>query len=146
MKNITLTRDFFLGGKAIFTVQNNDTGEHRTYRIKASKPNDRYPNPAYFVGLLSGPDNTSSYQYLGMVDPQNGNVRLTAKSRMTEESAAVKGIRYVLGRVFSSGQIHDQMEVRHAGHCGRCGKTLTEPKSLDCGLGPCCRKALGYAD
>ena len=65
MKNITLSREFFLGGKATFTVQNNDTGEHRTYRIKKSKPNAKYPRPSHFVGLLTGPDNTSSYQYLG---------------------------------------------------------------------------------
>ena len=144
MKNITLSREFFLGGKAIFTLQNNESGEHRTFRIKKSKPNDRYPTSAYFVGLLSGPDNTSSYQYIGMVDSTNGSVWLTGKSRMDKDCAAVKGIRYLLGRVFGSGQIHDQMEVRHAGKCGRCGRTLTTPESLDRGIGPECWHIMGY--
>ena len=143
MKNILLTRDFFLGGRAIFTLNNSSTGEHRTYRIKANVPNFLYPNKSFFVGLLSGPDNNNSYQYIGIVDPNNGNVRLTSKSRMGEDSAAVKGIRYLMGRVFGSGQIHDQMEVRHAGKCGRCGRLLTHPDSLTTGIGPECRRIIG---
>ena len=154
MKNIPLTQDFFLGGKAIFTLSNRDTGEHRTYMIKKSKPNARYPNPAFFVRLLTGPNNTSDYQYLGKLrtisgtdwlgkEYAAGTVHLTGESKLSSEAAAVKGIRYLMGRVFGSGQIHDQMEVAHAGKCGRCGRLLTTPESLERGIGPECWSIMG---
>ena len=81
-----------------------------------------------------------------MLDPQTGSIRLTSKSRFAEGSDVLKAARWVMGRVINNLQIPDCMEIRHSGRCGKCGKTLTEPKSLDCGLGPCCRKMLGYAD
>jgi hypothetical protein len=33
-------------------------------------------------------------------------------------------------------------DVKHCGYCGKCGRVLTEPESLESGLGPICRKAM----
>jgi hypothetical protein len=139
MTNITDKR-FFTGGHAIFTVESNN--QHRTYKVKVSKPNPRYPKPAYFVGLLSGPDNVNSYQYLGMLDENTGAVRLTGKSRMSEDSDAVRGVRWVMTKFFNNLPIPDAVNVRHCGRCGCCGRTLTEPVSLDRGIGPVCWRRL----
>jgi hypothetical protein len=146
MKNLTLTRNFFLGGKATFTVQNNSTGEHRTYKIRKPEPTPQWPNPAWFVKVMHGTDNENHYRYVGKLNPTTGAVELTRASKFAEDSATVKSTRWVMGRVINQTQIPDCIDIRHSGRCGRCGKTLTEPKSLDCGLGPCCRKALGYVE
>ena len=58
---IELSHDFFFGGRAKFTVESQKTGEWRTYRIGKGKPSPAYPKPAWFVSLLSGPDNENSF-------------------------------------------------------------------------------------
>lgn len=145
MKNITLTRDFFLGGKATFTVQNNETGKHSTYKIRRPEPNPRFPNPRYFVKVMTGTDNENHYSYVGVLNTENGTIRLTDKSKFREGSPTLAAARWVMGRCINQTQIPDCIEIRHSGKCGRCGRTLTEPTSLDCGLGPECRRVLGYA-
>jgi hypothetical protein len=143
MKNISLTRDFFLGGKATFTVQNNETGVHRTYKIRKPEPTAQYPNPAWFVKVMTGTDNESHYSYVGRLDSRTGAVAMTRASKFTEDSDTVKAARWIMGRVVNQLQIPDKIDVRHSGKCGRCGRTLTEPTSLDCGIGPECRRRMG---
>jgi len=157
MKNITLTKDFFLGGKATFTVQNNDTGVHRTYKIRKPTPTPQYPNPAWFVKVMTGTDNESHYSYVGRLFPNGGqiyrngqpvqvlpgHIEMTKNSKFDEASDTVKAARWVTGRIMTGASIPDQIEIRHAGKCGRCGRTLTAPESLDTGIGPECAKILG---
>ena len=143
MKNITLTKDFFLGGKATFTVHNTQSGEHRTYKIRKPEPTAQYPNPAWFLKQMTGNDNVNHYSYIGMIDSQNGTVRLTRASKFAEDSNTVKAARWVVSRIILGLQIPDQIDIHHSGHCGCCGKTLTEPESLTTGLGPICRKRIG---
>ena len=143
MKNIHLTKDFFLGGKATFTVQNNETGQHRTYKIRKPEPTPQYPNPAWFVKVMTGTDNEAHYSYIGRLDPDKGTVNLTRASKFAEDSDTVKAARWVIGRVINQTQIPDCIDIRHSGKCGRCGRTLTTPESLDCGIGPECRRIMG---
>lgn len=143
MKNITLSRDFFLGGKATFTVQNNDTGEHRTYKIRKPAATPMYPNPAWFVMVMTGTDNEAHYSYVGILDPNTGGIRLTSKSKFQEGSNVVKAARWVMGRCINQIQIPDCIEIRHSGKCGRCGHLLTNPESLDTGIGPECSRIMG---
>lgn len=157
MKNITLSRDFFLGGKATFTVQNNDTGEHRTFKIRKSDPTPQYPTPAWFVKIMHGTDNENHYRYVGKLYPEDGysyrgaqrvlvpagHVEMTRASKFAEDSLTVKAARWVMARVINQTQIPDCIEIRHAGKCGRCGRTLTTPESLDRGIGPECWQRMG---
>ena len=76
-------RRFVLGGKSTFTVQNKDTGNRFTYRVKfASDKKD----PLYFVGLLSGPDNSHDYSYIGII--HRDAFRRTGKSEVTQTQRA----------------------------------------------------------
>jgi hypothetical protein len=143
MKNITLTKDFFLGGKATFTVQNNQTGEHRTYKIRKPEPTAQWPNPAWFIKQMTGTDNESHYSYIGKIDPQTGAVTLTRASKFSEGSPVVKAARWVVSHVILGLQVPDQIDIRHAGKCGRCGRTLTTPESLTRGVGPECWEKMG---
>jgi hypothetical protein len=144
MKNITLSLDFFLGGKSTFTVQNNETGQHRTYKIRKPEPTAQYPNPAWFVKVMHGTDNENHYRYIGMLDVSTGAIRLTRASKFSEDSDTVKAARWVMGRIINRLQIPDCMDIRHSGKCGRCGRTLTTPESLDRGIGPECWHKMGY--
>ena len=140
--NITLTKDFFFGGAARFTVESEKSGDWRTYRLGLSKPNPRYPNPQYMLALLAGPDNENDFVYIGIVNPDTGELRLTRNSRRTESSPDVLIFRWLMKHLFSDGLLNNG-KVHHEGKCGCCGRTLTVPESIERGIGPECWRRNG---
>lgn len=149
-----LTKHFFCGGNCTFTVKvpeafasHNNCNLHYTFKIECAEPNDRFPNPAHFVKLLTGPNNTEDFSYLGMLDPNTGEVRLTIRSCAGSASWAVRIVRRVLAQIFEGdgmpGILKHGWDVDHMGKCGRCGRPLTVPESIDLGIGPDCADQMG---
>lgn len=124
---------FFSAGRAVFTVDNGK-GTHYTFRI--GRKNEDQP---LFVGLLTGPDNENSFTYLGIFKPETNEIRLTAKSRYTDETLPVKVVRWAVKAV-AANKIPEGYFIQHAGKCCRCGRTLTTPESVNRGWGPECDK------
>lgn len=148
MANEIKNANFFEGGKAIFTVTN-PSGQHYTFKIRKPRP-----ETPYFVSMLTGPDNTSSFTYLGLYNPTlkmdiNQNVRLTAKSRMTNDSTPVKVLRWAIKKVAEANShapiLPTGYSIQHEGRCCRCGRRLTVPESIDSGIGPECAEMMGVA-
>lgn len=133
-----LNKNFFIGGNATFTVQN-AAGEYYTYKVRQPKA-----DMPHFASLLTGPDNENSFTYLGIVNPQTAEVRLTAKSKMNADSKPVKVIAWALRQVWAGKELPQGYQIRHEGKCGCCGRTLTTPESLDRGIGPECAKRFGW--
>lgn len=129
--SLNITKDFLKAGKAIFTVAN-PKGEYYTYRIR--RIGEDGPLAA---GLLTGPDNRANYTYTGIYNPDHNEVRLTAKSRLTADSVPFKVLTWAVSQV-AKGVLPDGYSIHHEGKCGRCGRTLTTPDSLNRGLGPEC--------
>lgn len=117
---MTVSKEFVLAGNATFTVQLPAGMErpHYTYRVQKIEANDRWPE-SYFVKLLTGPDNTSDYSYRLLN-------RVLARV-WTEDHAAYEQFGY---------------STHHEGKCGRCGRKLTVPRSVETGIGPECEKML----
>lgn len=133
--------DFILGGKAIFTVSN-PQGERYTYKVVRKEAEARFDRwndgrPTFFLSLLTGPDNGGDYTYVGILD-QNGGVKLTRASRYTDDTRPVRVARWALGLVFGGRSLPDGYQIHHEGRCGRCGRRLTVPESVDSGFGPEC--------
>lgn len=136
---------FILAGNAYFTLRSKVTGTRYTYRVSKADPqqgkckyclNDPCRcQPRYFVSLLTGPENTSDYSYLGMI--VSNQFRLTRASKMTLDSKPVHAFRWSLTALVAN-EIPEQLEIWHEGRCGRCGRTLTVPESIALGLGPEC--------
>lgn len=148
-----LTKDFFFGGNAIFTVKNNQTGEHRTYRIKVTKPNPRFPRATTLFSQMTGTDNLRDYSYVGKIirrdqtaaeawdhkEHKAGTVELTGGSTWKDnEAKPVKAARWIVNRIWNDLDWPDHFEIMHAGRCGRCAKLLTNPESIERGIGPEC--------
>lgn len=151
LKGVEAARSFMLAGNAIFTLQSCKTGARYTYKIHKA---DEEPGkaPTWFVSLLTGPDNLGDYQYLGLIsatqsfriseDGQGSTVqtlqfRLTKKSRLPITSLPVLAFRWVFEKL-RAGIEPVGVEIWHAGRCGRCGRVLTVPESIELGLGPEC--------
>jgi hypothetical protein len=132
-------RNFLLAGKAIFTVVSKKSGVRFTYKVKKHDEKD-----LWFVSVLTGPDNTSSYSYLGTVFTQTGQFgpsrvfRSTAKSRIAVDAPSNKAFSWLFRMVDEGKSVEEFAEVHHEGRCGRCGRRLTVPESIESGFGPEC--------
>lgn len=142
-----VTRQFVTAGKATFTLElpasyreAHGLKPHYTYKVRFKKGDGRFGD-TYFVSLLTGPDNEASYSYLGMLDPNTGSVRTTAKSCMGGDSLPVRLLNRALSLVWAenTAPLTDAgFSLHHEGKCGRCGRKLTVPESIVTGLGPEC--------
>jgi hypothetical protein len=130
---------FFSQGRAVFTVDNGK-GTHYTYRI--GRKNDTQP---LFVGLLTGPNNERDYTYMGIYNPEEQSVRLTSKSKYNDDTQPVKVIRWALKQVSEGKELPVGYSIKHEGRCCRCGRSLTDPISVELGIGPECREKVGWA-
>jgi hypothetical protein len=97
------------------------------------------PVRRWFVSNLNGPDNETDFAYIGLLDQRSGDIefRMTAKSRASEDAPSVRGFRYMWTHLYADN-MPPNMVIRHEGKCGRCGRTLTVPESIDRGIGPEC--------
>jgi len=142
-----ITKDFILGGSAIFTIEVPEDAQkrsgaqaHYTFRISSfrSNPDDEKSHLLWSVALLAGPDNTKDYQYVGMLDPSTGDIRATKKSRFPDSSPMFKLIRWFVKRIWKGEAAVKGWEAHHEGQCARCGRKLTTPESIERGFGPEC--------
>lgn len=124
---------FALAGKAILTLQSGKTGKHYTFKITKHKEYD-----LYFVYYLYGQDNTKDYRYCGCYysDTKIFNPRNEYKQIYIHGwPKHLQAIRYFFERI---DNIPDNLYVYHEGRCGKCGRKLTTPESIERGLGPEC--------
>jgi len=126
---------FLFAGNATFTLVSKRTGTRYTFRVQKSEDNGDGKPPVWFVKTLAGPDNGEDYVYIGLIAADR-RFKLTAKSKMADTSGPVVAIRWVLDRLVSGSLTGT--EFWHEGRCGRCGRTLTVPESIERGLGPEC--------
>jgi hypothetical protein len=127
-------RDFVLAGKAIFTVQNEKTGNRFTYKVKQAQ-DDGAPKKVWFVSVLNGPDNGSNYAYIGTIF--GNDFRHTKKSTVTPEAQSFKVFAWMIKHNLT---LPEFVKLHHEGFCCRCGRRLTVPESIKSGMGPECAK------
>jgi hypothetical protein len=147
-----ITREFILAGKAIFTLEvapawadANGTPAHWTFKVRGKELDDGSGNRIFFVSLLTGPDNESDYAYLGVLNPETGEVRLTKASKFSETTLAVRLVRRVFARIWAGEQGAIEaagFRLHHEGRCCRCGRLLTVPSSIESGIGPECAEKM----
>jgi hypothetical protein len=136
MSQITDPR-FFEAGHAIFTVSN-ACGEHYTYRIE--KP---APEKPFFVSLLTGPDNSADYTYMGIYNPKDYKLYITRASKMHVDSTPVRVFMWAVQVVAEHRVLPPGYAIHHEGRCCRCGRRLTTPESIEQGIGPECSRLRG---
>jgi uncharacterized protein DUF6011 len=145
-QSIQDAKAFALAGNAIITLQSLRSGTHFTYKVVAPNPEKQAlkgyaPEAVWFVKLLtSGSADEGEFTYIGMIKPGQGFF-LTRASRMRPESPCVKAFRFF----FESEELHPELVIHHEGRCGRCGRTLTVPESIERGIGPECAEKMGGA-
>lgn len=149
LDNINVTPEFVLAGEATFTVSN-QAGIHYTYHVYKAIPNPQYPNNAWFAQLVLAAEDKKVY--LGRLVPPTSkqpspNILLTGRSKYRADSRVLKVLDWALTVVW---QVHKGIyvlpagySIKHIGKCGRCGRELTNPASIDSGIGPECARQIG---
>jgi hypothetical protein len=124
-------RDYILGGDAVVTLVSKRSGDRFTYRIRESKPKEGQ-QPVHFVSVLTGPDNRKDYEFIGTIFP-GGNYYRGTKSQIGPDAPSAKAWDWTWRNLGT-----DDVEVWHEGKCSRCNRLLTDPASIERGLGPVC--------
>jgi len=127
---------YLLGGKAIFTVKNEETGNRYTFKVEQPKP-----EMPHFVRVLTGPDNGGHWTYLGAIFNAY-RFRLTRASKMSKGSTPVRAFGWIFHKL-QKGELPSEIHFWHEGRCGRCGRRLTVPESIKAGFGPICITKIG---
>jgi len=129
-------KSFIFGGDAYFTIENPATGCRFTYKVsKAEKAED-----LFWVGLLTGPDNTSSYTFIGRItkDPLSGGwVFIHSPKKIGADAKSVQAFMWWF-RNLTIGRFLNPINFYHCGRCCCCGRLLTTPESVQAGIGPVC--------
>lgn len=138
---------FALAGNAIVTIVSKATGARFTYKIR-SAPNSDENTPreqrTWFVKLLCGPDNGVDYRYIGFI--RGGKyIHGAGKSYAGAEASSVIAFGWFVRTAIFGQAVNEKLEVWHEGHCGRCGRRLTVPESIESGMGPECATRVGFA-
>lgn len=127
--NNAAIKTFITAGRAVFTLESRKTGVHYTYKVERSSDG----GDTLFAKVLTAPE---TYTYAGILTDRG--VRQTKGSKIGPQAPSVKGLDWFLSHMDS-----ELVVFRHEGRCGRCGRPLTTPESIDRGLGPDCAEAMG---
>jgi hypothetical protein len=123
-------KTFIKAGKAFFTIKSKKTDARFTFKVTKCDEKD-----IWFVSVLTGSCNETDYSYMGCIF--GDDFRLTKKSRFNEDCLSYKAFNW-MWNMLKSGNIPESMEFYHEGRCGRCGRKLTVPESIESGFGPEC--------
>jgi hypothetical protein len=140
----TAIRRFLLAGNAMITIEAKKSRKRFTFRF--SRPDESEARASgrerpIWVSLLSGPDNSADYAYLGTIWPDGQAWRYAhgRKSRVAEDAPGALAIRWFVALLQRDpAKLFEQAGVWHEGRCGRCGRRLTVPESIASGFGPEC--------
>lgn len=130
-------RKFVLAGKACFTLTDSATGKHYTYRVNRITPESKFKaEPMWFVNLGI---NYSESVYVGLLggDRERPFFKLTARSRFSSDTPTVKTFMNFWGQILRDEDLAG-IRFQHAGRCCVCSRELTNPESIEAGIGPEC--------
>jgi len=142
IEDITKAKEFAFAGNATFTVVSKATNSRYTFKIQKGKKE----GAPHFVKFLNGSDNESSYMFIGTIFDER-NYRHSFKSPVKSDATVVKTIEWVINVLtgkFDKSKF-SLIEFWHEGRCGKCGRKLTVPSSIEIGMGSSCAGGISTA-
>jgi len=115
------------------TMRNPATGNHRTFQIRTQPADSEFAPGERVVALMNGSDNENSYQGFGFVK-DNGWIILWKRYR---QSGTYQAYTRMLREPAHYAEKHD-IDYLYEGRCRVCNRTLTNPESIESGIGPVC--------
>jgi len=146
MKTAEEIKKFVFAGNATFTIQSKKTNKHYSFRFRKNKKDltshyyrncgtAGHTSPTFWVSVCTG--GGDQYTYLGAARWGQPFVALTKASKFGVDAPVKKALDFFL-KGLDHGVVSGDLNVFHAGRCGRCGRELTDPVSIERGIGPEC--------
>lgn len=139
----TAALHFMLGGRAEFSLRG--ARHHFSYRISVAKKG-KLAGQLFVYGVRGG---EMREDYMGMIvgaNTGNPTVKLTMKTMFRAEDpqvgALVWTLKHIARAAATGGEMPAGLELWHFGHCGLCHRPLTDPDSIERGIGPVCWKRI----
>jgi hypothetical protein len=123
------------GGHGKFTMQSIPTGKHLTYQVSSPKEIDLTKDRPLWISFLNY---QNEFEFIGTLWEDNLVFKLGKKARVTEDAPCVAGIKWLTDHIRKSQNLPETMLFWHEGVCCRCGRPLTNPESIERGIGPFC--------
>jgi len=141
------SKAFILAGKAIFTALSEKTGTRFTYKVVKAKENHSTSKEVYFCSVLTGSDNEADYKFFGSIIKNKSinslNFKWSTKSKgISPIAPSVLAFDFIINKLIVQNKTNNNLHIYHEGRCGRCGRLLTVPESIENGIGPECIKHL----
>lgn len=133
----TATETTYRLSNGTFTLINRERGTHRTLRVRTQKADARFAPGKRVIALLTGPDNESCYTPFGFVTEEGVFPWRKHQGTVREQLGAI-----LWDLTEQGGQRWGaKVELRESRRCVKCNRKLTEPESIEAGIGPVCRRA-----
>ena len=122
--------------ETVFTLENPARGTHVTFRVRRPKG-----FKTMLLDVMTGSDNESSYEYVGSMNrglwikPNTSKASANAQGKLNAVLWYMSNVRKAQAGEASA---HSLVTLNHSGSCTCCGRTLTNPESLETGIGPIC--------
>lgn len=126
--------EFLFAGRAVVTVENTTTGGRQTYKVAAPRVQRDPAKPAFFVRVAA---RGGTYLFAGTIFDKSRFAYSNRAAEIPADAPEVRGFTWVLDRLVA-GTLPATVTVWHEGACGRCGRRLTVPSSIESGYGPDC--------
>lgn len=122
-----------------FTLFNSDRNTHLTF--KARRPKGWTVESPVLIDLMVGKDNSSDFGFIGSVNTR-GFYKPSEKSKVDADRKAVadRTLVWLLTKLNNGVELPEALEIKGASKCCRCSRKLTNPDSVDDGMGPVCRR------
>ena len=136
---------FMLSGNATLTIVSTASGKRFTYKVSKAKEANASGLKPWFARRLSG---GGEYEYIGFIPERDGGPEsyiVPKRDAEPSDEAAGRALGWTLRTLLAAAgddAMPAALEVWHEGACGRCGRKLTDPESIESGYGPECRKAV----
>jgi hypothetical protein len=122
--------EVFLAGKSRLTIKNPETGNHIKLRMKRKKD-----SPIFYLQLALLDDKEAGYRYAGAYQLES---KKFFPAKDIQQGSTIERIANFLIEAVSNPFRLNKLEIMHEGKCCRCGRTLTNPESIQHGIGPEC--------
>lgn len=132
-------RNFIFAGRSVFTLENTETGNYITFKIKELRKNYKVVPGIFVVECKVLGDKDSGYRFLGFL---NLNERKFKQRFWDKSFIGYTTFFWLLRNLENLEKFDGKLSIYHEGRCCKCGMPLTVPESIDSGIGPECNKRM----
>ena len=131
-------RNLIFAGRSTFTLENKDTNNYITFKIKQIKKKKIIIPDQFAVFCKSLGDSFAGYRFLGFL-----NIKLSKFKQhygTPKDYIGYSTLFWLLRNLENLENLKSapKLAIYHEGFCGSCGRALTVPHSIDMGIGPEC--------